>query len=92
MNLVSIMLSEMSQTEKDKNHMISLMWNIKQKATNNMNKRKTKLIDADNRMVVTRGTGGRGKIKRVKEVKCMVTEGDQTSGGEHTTEYTYIIL
>ena len=56
--------------------MISLMWNIKQKATNKMNNRKTKLIDADNRMVVTRGTGGRGKIKRVKEVKCMVTEGD----------------
>ena len=49
------MLSEVSQTEKDKNQMISLMWDIKQQT----NKTK-KLIDTDNSMVVTRGVVGGG--------------------------------
>jgi len=30
-DLLIIILSEVSQTEKDKNHMISLMWEIEQK-------------------------------------------------------------
>lgn len=33
------MLSEVNQTEKDKNHVISLMWGLKQKATNEQIKR-----------------------------------------------------
>ena len=34
MDLRNIMLSEISQTEKVKDHMVSLMWDIKLKATN----------------------------------------------------------
>ena len=58
-DLENIMLSEVSQTEKDKNQMISLMWDIKQQT----NKTK-KLIDTDNPVVVTRGegAGGSGKV------------------------------
>ena len=48
----------LSQKEKDKNHMVSLMWGIKQKATNEQNKNTNKLIDTGNRMVVTREEGG----------------------------------
>ena len=40
------MLSEISQLEEDKNHMISRMWSIK-----------LKLIDTENIMAVTRGKG-----------------------------------
>lgn len=51
MDLEGIMLSEVRQKEKDKNCMISLMWNIKQKRTHEQNKNS---IDTDKRMVVTR--------------------------------------
>ena len=37
MDLENIKLSEISQTEKVKNYMISLMWNLNQKATNKIN-------------------------------------------------------
>lgn len=39
------MLSETSQIEKDTEHMISLMWNLK--AQTKQNKIKNKLIDTD---------------------------------------------
>ena len=58
------------------------MWDIKQKATNEQTRQiKQKFTDTDNSMVVRRegGEGGRGK-----GVTSMVTEGDSTSGGEHT--------
>lgn len=29
-----------------------------------------------------------GGLKKVKGVKCMVTEGDETFGSAHTTQYT----
>lgn len=51
MGLESIMLSEVSQMEKDKNYRISL------KATNEQ----TKLIDAVKSMVVTRGEESGGE-------------------------------
>lgn len=42
------MLSEVSQMEKGKNHMVSFLYGIKQKAANKTNK-------TDNRMVITSG-------------------------------------
>ena len=52
-DLERIMLSAISHTEKDKHHMISLMWNIK------------KHMDKENSSVVTRGkrvgSGHRGE-------------------------------
>ena len=43
-------------------------------------------------MVVTRGEGNWRKRKREKRVKYMVTEEDQTLGGEHTIQYTDDVL
>ena len=50
-DLEGIILSEISQTEKDKHQMISLMWNM------------NKHIDKGNSSVVT-GEGGRGEHRR----------------------------
>lgn len=46
---------------------------------------KQKLVEAENKLVVIRGEGV--TAKRVKEVNCMVTNGNQTLGGEHTVVY-----
>jgi hypothetical protein len=51
MKLQDIVLSGRSQAQKDKYHMISLTYGIK----------KFDLIEAENRTVVTRGWGGKGK-------------------------------
>ena len=50
MNPEGIMLSKISQTEKDKYCMISLICGI-------LKKKKTELVKAENRMVVTKGWG-----------------------------------
>ena len=50
------MLSEISQTERYKNNMISLVWNLKTKQT-----KTNKLRDTENRLVVARGEGQRWK-------------------------------
>ena len=55
MDLENIMLSKVSQMEKVKNHMISLICGYKTKS----NKQKN-LTDTDNSMVVTRGKEGWG--------------------------------
>ena len=47
---------EISQSEKDKYHMISLMWN-KIKKENKEKENKSKLIVTDHRLVVARGEG-----------------------------------
>ena len=52
MDQEGIMLSEISQIEKDKYHRISLLCRIKQN--------KNKLTDTQNRLVVTRGLGAGG--------------------------------
>ena len=52
------------------------MWDINQKATNEQTKQTKQLIDTDNIMVVTRGEGRWRRTNRIKEVKCMVMEGD----------------
>ena len=70
MDLEAIMLSEVSQTEMDKKCMISLMWDIKQKATNEQIKQTYKKTDTDtdNRMVVIKGEGGWEENKEDKGV------------------------
>ena len=47
------MLSRISQAENDKYHMISLM----------CGRQRSKHIDKENRLVVTRGEGGKGGLK-----------------------------
>ena len=53
MDLKGIMLRERSQTEKDKNRMIYLVYGIL--------KKKKKLMDTENRLMVARGGGGGGR-------------------------------
>ena len=56
MDLEGIMLSEISQTEKDKYHMTALICGTKKK-------KNPKLIDTENRLVIARGRwwGGCGQ-------------------------------
>ena len=54
MELESILLSEIRQMKKDKYHIIYLTWNIRKK------KNKNKLIDSENRLLVTRREGVEG--------------------------------
>lgn len=70
MNLEDIILSKISQMGIYKTFMISVMWNIKQKSNKRTNRtNKNKLIDTDDRMVVTIGKEGLGrKANWVKEV------------------------
>lgn len=64
MALEGILLSEISQTEKDKCHLISLIWDSKTKES------KTKLTDTENRLMVARGKYGRWEklVKGVKDI------------------------
>lgn len=48
---------------------------------------RNKLIDTDNRRVITSGEEGGGRA-RVKGVKYTVTEGSWTAGGEHPVQCT----
>ena len=57
MDLEGIMLNEISQTEKDKYHMTSLICGIYLKKKKKG--KKTKLIETENRLVVAKG-GGQG--------------------------------
>lgn len=43
-------------------------------------------------MVVTRRKWGLRRAKWLKESKYMITEGNQTSGSEHATEYADVEL
>lgn len=60
---LSVMLSEMSQLAK------RILYNF----THIWNKKMNKLMEADNRSVVTRGERA-GIVKWVKEVNCVATE------------------
>ena len=57
MDLEIIILSEVSQAEKDKHHMISLMWNVKDDTNKLIYKTETD-SDFENKLTVTKGTGG----------------------------------
>ena len=57
----------LSQTEKDKHHIISLIFGIwKQKINVQTKPTKNKHIDKENRAVVTRGQGEEGRTNLVK--------------------------
>ena len=62
MDLEGITLTEISQTEKDKYHMISLICRIKKQKQNKTSKQRkqnrNRLIDTEIRLVVTRVEGG----------------------------------
>ena len=59
MDLETLILSEGSQKEKDKYHMISLISGIQYKAQMNVFTEK-KIMDLENRLVVSVGGGGSG--------------------------------
>lgn len=61
------------------------IWDRKRQ-TNKMNR--NKLIDTDNRRVITSGEEGGGRAKWVKGVKYTVTKGSWTAGGEHPVQCT----
>ena len=63
MDLEGIMLSEISQTEKDKHCMMSLKWNLKNK-TNKAKQIKNRLIDTGKKQGVARGEGRGGRKER----------------------------
>ena len=56
MELETLFLSELSQKEKDKHHMISLVSGIQYKAQMNLSTEK-KIMDLWNRLVVAKGEG-----------------------------------
>ena len=64
-DLEGIMLSEISQTEKDKYCMISLLcriWKIKQTGEyNNNNQKNTRLTDVESKLMVISGERERGR-------------------------------
>ena len=64
MDLEIVILSEVSQTEKDKYHMISLICGIKKtKGTNELIYKTEIAIDVENNLVVTMGErGGKDKL------------------------------
>lgn len=68
------MLSETSQMEKDRNQMISVPCGIESRKQ--QMSEANKLTDTDNSVLITRGEGSRGRMKRVKGVNYVVTEGD----------------
>ena len=55
MDLEIIVLSEVSQTEKDKYHMISLICGILKKATNELVYKTEIESDVENKLMVTKG-------------------------------------
>ena len=54
--LETLILSEVSQKEKDKYHMISHIWNLKY-GTNESFHTKQKILDMENRLVIAKGEG-----------------------------------
>ena len=57
MDLESIMLSEISDMEKNKSHMISLIFGYKKKATNEQNQKTHRYNSTHHGTVVTSGAG-----------------------------------
>ena len=82
MGLKGILLSEINQAEKNKYHMISLIYGIFKKTTKqtkkqNKQRNQNKCIDTENTVVVARREGGKGS-KWVKGVNFMVMDGNET--------------
>ena len=51
MELETIILSEVNQSEKDKYHMISLMWNLRNKTNKQREKKREKRDKSGNRLL-----------------------------------------
>ena len=60
-NLEDIMLNEINQTEKDKYHIISRMWNLKSR-TNKTNR----FLGTENQLMIARGGGMERQVKGIK--------------------------
>ena len=58
MDLEIVILSEVSQTEKDKYHMISLIHGILKNGTNEFIYKTNRLIDVENKLMVTKDKAG----------------------------------
>lgn len=43
-------------------------------------------------MMITRGEGGGREVEKNTGTNYVVTEGDETLGGEHTMEYTNVVF
>ena len=62
-DLEIIILSKVSQKEKDKYHMLSLnMWNLKYDINGTYLQNKNRLADTENRLVVVKGKGWIGSV------------------------------
>ena len=74
MELETLTLSEVSQKEKDKYHMISHIWNLTY-GTKETFHRKQKIMDLENRLVVAKekgeGVGCTGSLGLVDENYCI---------------------
>lgn len=73
LDLEGISLSKISLTGKRQIYHFDCMWNIFKKITT---EQQNKLIEEDNRLVVTGGEGSRGNTKWIKGVNCMVMDGN----------------
>ena len=62
MDLEIVILSEVSQTEKDKYHMISFICGSKINGTNELTYKTEIVTDVENKLMVTGGKGGRDKF------------------------------
>lgn len=80
-----IMLRDISQTEKDKNRVISPRWTIKQKVANKWNKQEPTQRHRQQK-------GGYRRGKGVEGSKHVQTEGNQPAGGEQAIEDKYVQL
>ena len=58
MELEILILSEVSQKEKDKYHMISHMWNLKCGTNASNYNNRNRLTDIENRLAVAKAVGG----------------------------------
>ena len=62
MGLGVVMLSEVSQTEKDTYHLIPLKCRILKNSTNELIYKTNRVKDLGNKLIVTDGGGGRDKL------------------------------
>ena len=69
MVLEVIMLSEISDTEKDKYCVFTYMCNLKNKTNERIYQNRNELTDTENKLVVTRGERGGRTGKQVKGIK-----------------------
>ena len=57
-----IKVREVSQKEKDKHHVITYIWNQKDDINDLIYKTENRLIDTENKLMVTKKKGGTGRV------------------------------